>query len=107
MRKINILKLLIVLIVFLFAGYIYLPKTNKVIEYKILADININETMDYPFEIHWDDSDYENNRPESITYNLFNILDENTIVSTITLTSANVDSNDTNKWNGSFPNIKK
>ena len=69
--------------------------------------IDINETMDYPFEIVWDDKDYESNRPNSVTYNLYNVLDENTIVSTVTLTSSNVDSNDFNKWLGTFNNIPK
>ena len=69
--------------------------------------INVNETIDYPFEVVWDDKDYEGNRPSSVTYNLYNALDENTIVSTVTLTSSNVDSNDRNKWNGIFNSVRK
>ena len=68
---------------------------------------DVNETMNYSFEVVWDDKDYETNRPTSVTYNLYNVLDENTIVSTVTLTSANVDNNDTNKWVGTFNDIRK
>ncbi len=68
---------------------------------------DVNETVNYSFEVVWDDKDYEANRPASVTYNLYNVLDENTIVSTVTLTSANVDNNDTNKWVGTFNDIRK
>ncbi len=103
--------LLIIFAVFslvLFASkIIFSDNTDKLetIEEKSVGDIN--ETMDYPFEIHWDDTGVENSRPSSITYNLYNILDENTIVSTVTLNTSNADSNDSNKWNGVFTNIRK
>ena len=71
--------LLIIFAVFslvLFASkIIFSDNTDKLetIEEKSVGDIN--ETMDYPFEIHWDDTGVENSRPSSITYNLYNILD--------------------------------
>ena len=82
---------------------------NDTKEVKSVGDepVNINETMDYPFEVRWDDKDFESNRPSSITYNLYNVLDENTIVSTVTLSSSDVDNEDSNKWNGTFTNVRK
>ena len=99
----KISRLLLIIGVVLFSAYLYYP-VNKINEVK-LGDINTSEIIDYPFEIVWEDKDYENNRPSSITYNLYNVLDENTIVSTVTLTPANVDANDSNKWNGVFNNV--
>ena len=109
MKYLNLSRLLMIIGVFLLCTFIYYPR-NKIIEVK-LADIeendDINTTINYPFEIRWDDAGFENNRPSSITYNLYNVLDENTIVSTVTLTSSNVDSEDANKWNGIFTNVRK
>ena len=68
---------------------------------------DVNETMNYSFEVNWNDTEFETNRPTSVTYNLYNVLDEDTVVSTVTLTSANVDSSDTNKWVGTFNNVRK
>ena len=68
---------------------------------------DVNETMNYSFEINWNDTEFETNRPTSVTYNLYNVLDENTIVSTTTLTPSNADSNDANKWLGTFNSVRK
>ena len=103
---------LLLIVVALFTISLYATKIvfNSVInkeetEEKSVGDVN--ETMDYPFEVRWDDKDFESNRPSSITYNLYNVLDENTVVSTVTLTPSNVDTEDPNKWNGTFTNIRK
>ena len=108
---------LLLIVVALFTVSLYSTKTvfnnifnkNENIEEKPAGDdqIDVNETMDYPFEIRWDDTGYESNRPSSITYNLYNVLDENTIVGTVTLTSSNVDNEDSNKWNGVFNSVRK
>ncbi len=101
MKYLKLSKLFLIIGVFLLCTFIYYPFNEN----KSLGDIS--DSMDYPFEVKWDDKDHESNRPSSITYNLYNILDENTIVSTVTLTSSNADSNDSNKWNGTFENITK
>ena len=80
--------------------------SKKEIKEEIMVG-DVNDTMDYSFEVNWNDTDYSSNRPSSVTYNLYNVLDENTVVSTTTLTSANVDSEDSNKWNGVFNNVRK
>ena len=63
---------------------------------------DVNETMNYSFEVNWNDTEFETNRPNSVTYNLYNVLDESTVVSTTTLISSNADHNDTNKCLGTF-----
>ena len=42
---------------------------------------DVNETMNYSFEIKWNDLGYTVDRPTSVTYNLYNVLDENNVVS--------------------------
>lgn len=68
---------------------------------------DVNDTMDYSFEVNWNDTEFEANRPTSVTYNLYNVLDENTVVSTVTLTPSNADPNDANKWVGTFNSVRK
>ena len=80
-------------------------KKERIIEEIMVGDVN--DTMNYSFEVNWNDPEYEVNRPTSVTYNLYNVLDENTIISTVTLTDSNVDSNNSNKWIGTFNNIRK
>ncbi len=68
---------------------------------------DVNETMNYSFEIKWNDLGYTVDRPTSVTYNLYNVLDENNVVSTVTLTPANMSSSDFRKWVGTFNNVRK
>jgi len=99
----NISKLFLIIGALLISLNIYYPKSDKEI---LLPDIiDINETMNYSFEVNWNDED--SNRPSSVTYNLYNVLDENTVISTVTLTDSNIDSNDVNKWKGTFNNVRK
>ena len=63
--------------------------------------------MNYSFKVDWKDQEYESNRPSSVTYNLYNVLDLETSLGTVTLTSANVDPNDSNIWLGTFSNVRK
>ena len=57
--------------------------------------------MDIPVEISWSDQSAAT-RPSSVTLRLMN---GNTTVSTLTLTSANLDPSDSNKWVGVFDDV--
>ena len=105
-KKIRNKKIIAIIGIILLSILIYLPKKeNKVNEEVLLGDVN--ELIDYTFEVKWNDTDYSSNRPNSVTYNLYNVLDEETSLGTVTLTSANVDPNDSNTWIGTFNNVRK
>lgn len=57
--------------------------------------------MDIPVTVSWSDRS-DTTRPSSVTLRLMN---GNTTVSTLTLTSANLDPSDSNKWVGVFDNV--
>ncbi len=78
---------------------------NNIKEEIFLGDIN--DKIDYTFTVSWKDENNENNRPESVTYNLYNVLNQGIVVSTVTLTNENADPNDSNKWNGVFQEVPK
>ena len=105
-EKLRKKKIIAIIGIILFSILIYLPKKeNKVNEEVLLGDVN--ETMNYSFKVDWKDREYESNRPSSVTYNLYNVLDLETSLGTVTLTSANVDPNDSNTWIGTFNNVRK
>lgn len=66
------------------------------------ADIIINKANIKEIEVTkiWDDTNYENERPEEIVFNIYNQNDLNTIVNTLKLTKDDVDRDNSNKWNG-------
>lgn len=57
--------------------------------------------MNIPVQVTWNDQD-ASSRPSSVTLEL---LDGNNVVKTITLTSANQDQTDSNKWVGVFDSV--
>ncbi len=57
--------------------------------------------MNIPVQVAWNDQD-ASSRPSSVTLEL---LDGNNVVKTITLTSANQDQTDSNKWVGVFDSV--
>ncbi len=62
-------------------------------------------TFDYEFIKKWDDEGYESERPESITFDLFEESDKDTILAEIVLTSDDADEEDSNVWHGAFVDI--
>ena len=67
----------------------------------------INETdyIDLPVKKIWSDVGYESERPESVTYEIYNVLDEDTTVKTVTLTSA--DATSAYEWNKNAKDLPK
>ncbi len=85
--------------------YTWKPNKNSFLNSDIVAnEINVSK---YKFEKIWDDEGFEDKRPESVKFNLYNVLDKNTIVKSITLTNSNIDPNNPNKWNGVFDSVPK
>ena len=65
--------------------------------------VNEYNLINYPFEKKWLDVGYEELRPESVTFSLFNERDAETVVSEVTLNRD--DAEDGNIWSGVFENV--
>ena len=67
--------------------------------------INDKDIINIPFVKDWDDTGFANERPDTLTFTLYNTRDDQTPVSTVTLTRSEVENQDT--WNGVFTNVPK
>ena len=66
---------------------------------------NNYKKINFKFDAYWEDERNENNRPDSAEYYLYRKDNQNDIVKTVTLTSANADSNDSYHWIGYFNDV--
>ncbi len=91
----------LILPLLLIIGFLLKPIFLKNNEEISLGDIN--ETMDYQFRVSWNDYGYESYRPQSVKYDLYNVLDEDTVVSSVTLSF----NQNTHVTYGTFSNVPK
>ena len=56
-----------------------------------VGDYSTN-TRDYKYKIHWNDYGNEDRRPNQITFDLYNVLDENTIIQSKTINKEDITS---------------
>lgn len=76
-------------------------KKNATLVRNLINLTNVN------FEKQWIDEGYEDERPQEVSFKIYNELDQNTITKEITLTKNNKASNDNYKWNGQFQEVPK
>ena len=58
-----------------------------------------------PVRKAWNDTGYEDRRPDSVSFSLYDVEDQTTAVSTITLTDENVSATESNVWEGEFEDV--
>lgn len=79
---------------------------------KVYTDVGIvsmfdNELVSIPFDKYWDDADYVQYRPETVTYDLYDSEFPTVVVQTVTLSAANAVEGDTAHWSGTFTDLPK
>ena len=68
---------------------------------------NLINLKDVEFIKKWNDKGFESFRPESVTFQLYNKNDLNTVVKEVDLTSSAAVAGDQYTWNGIFENVPK
>ncbi len=102
-KKITILLTLVIFSIFI-SCFIGINNANLFSGVSISSS-GATDLIDFNFEVSWSDDDFVKYRPESATYKLYNVLNSNDVVSTVTLTSAN--RYGAYLWKGTFQNVPK
>jgi hypothetical protein len=71
----------------------------------IVANRYTGAKNDYSFKKQWDDAGFESERPESVSFKLYEQSDMSKVVREVTLTADNADENDANIWRGVFEEL--
>ena len=66
-----------------------------------------NETIDIPFDKYWDDADYIRYRPSSLTFDLYDKSDMETVLQTVVLTADDKVEDDIYHWSGEFTDLPR
>ena len=94
------------------SGYIYYhytgvdPQTENAAASFDKVVVNEKNIINLPFTKKWVDAGYEENRPESLTFELYNVKNPDVKVAEKTLTVSDASSDGT-IWSGSFENVPK